>query len=282
MSSSLQVPRRASPRAAATVRTGRRRRRECRRLVRSAGSAFGKRSPSEARSATPELRANRRPRRRVRPRRGALIVPIDGDLQNDPGDIHLLLAKIDEGYDVVSGWRRDRQDGLIRRTPSRVANWLIGRVTGVRLHDYGCTLKAYRAEIVRETSLYGEMHRFLPALAYQAGARIAEVEVRHHPRRRGTVNTEWAGSDVQGPPRPPHREVLVGVVDEAELRLRRQRRISLLRRKPVCRLDGVPTTLQRHLRVSPTLAPRGRVPVHDRLQPDHARAPRRAGGTHSS
>ena len=117
--------------------------------------------------------------------RGAVIVPIDGDLQNDPGDIHLLLAKIDEGYDVVSGWRRDRQDGFLRRAPSRMANWLIGRVTGVHLHDYGCTLKAYRAEVVRETSLYGEMHRFLPALAYQAGARIAEIEVRHHPRTSG-------------------------------------------------------------------------------------------------
>ena len=117
--------------------------------------------------------------------RGDVIVPIDGDLQNDPADIHLLLAKIDEGYDIVSGWRRHRKDGFVRRAPSRVANWLIGRVTGVRLHDYGCTLKAYRAEIIRETRLYGEMHRFLPALAYQAGARIAEIEVRHHPRASG-------------------------------------------------------------------------------------------------
>lgn len=117
--------------------------------------------------------------------RGAVIIPMDGDLQNDPADIGNLVEKIDEGYDVVSGWRRNRRDGLIRRLPSRAANWLIGRVTGVRLHDYGCTLKAYRAEIVRETRLYGEMHRFLPALAYQAGARIAEVPVRHHPRTSG-------------------------------------------------------------------------------------------------
>lgn len=117
--------------------------------------------------------------------RGYVIVPLDGDLQNDPADIALLLEKIDEGYDVVSGWRRDRQDGIARRLPSRIANWLIGRVTGVRLHDYGCTLKAYRAEIVAETRLYGEMHRFLPALAYQAGARITEVPVRHHPRTSG-------------------------------------------------------------------------------------------------
>jgi glycosyltransferase involved in cell wall biosynthesis len=117
--------------------------------------------------------------------RGAVIVPMDGDLQNDPTDIGRLLEKIDEGYDVVSGWRRERKDGFVRRLPSLVANWLIGRVTGVRLHDYGCTLKAYRADIVRETRLYGEMHRFLPALAYQAGARITEIPVEHHPRASG-------------------------------------------------------------------------------------------------
>jgi glycosyltransferase involved in cell wall biosynthesis len=117
--------------------------------------------------------------------RGRVVVPMDGDLQNDPADIALLLEKIDEGYDVVSGWRRERQDGLLRRLPSRIANWLIGRVTGVRLHDYGCTLKAYRAEIVEETRLYGEMHRFLPALAHEAGARITEIPVRHHPRVSG-------------------------------------------------------------------------------------------------
>jgi len=117
--------------------------------------------------------------------RGSIVVPMDGDGQNDPADLPVLLAKIDEGYDVVSGWRQDRKDGLMRRLPSRAANWLIGRVTGVRLHDYGCTLKAYRAEIVRETRLYGEMHRLLPALANQTGARIAEVPVRHHPRTAG-------------------------------------------------------------------------------------------------
>jgi glycosyltransferase involved in cell wall biosynthesis len=116
---------------------------------------------------------------------GDVIVPMDGDMQNDPADIALLLDKIDEGYDVVSGWRRERKDGIVRRIPSRIANWLIGRVTGVRLHDYGCTLKAYRTEIVRDTRLYGEMHRFLPALAHQAGARIAEIPVRHHPRTSG-------------------------------------------------------------------------------------------------
>jgi glycosyltransferase involved in cell wall biosynthesis len=117
--------------------------------------------------------------------RGDVIVPMDGDLQNDPADIGLLLDKIDEGYDVVSGWREKRQDNAVRRFPSRAANWLIGRVTGVRLHDYGCTLKAYRRDIVEETRLYGEMHRFLPALAHQAGARITEIPVRHHPRTAG-------------------------------------------------------------------------------------------------
>jgi glycosyltransferase involved in cell wall biosynthesis len=117
--------------------------------------------------------------------RGEVIVPMDGDLQNDPADIALLVEKIDEGYDVVSGWRKQRQDSAVRRFPSRAANWLIGRVTGVRLHDYGCTLKAYRRDIVEETRLYGEMHRFLPALAHQAGARITEIPVHHHARTAG-------------------------------------------------------------------------------------------------
>lgn len=117
--------------------------------------------------------------------RGEVIVPLDGDLQNDPRDIEALLLKMDEGYDVVSGWRQDRKEGLVRRLPSGVANWLIGRVTGVRLHDYGCTLKAYRADVVNELRLYGEMHRFLPAIAYQSGARIGEVPVRHHARTAG-------------------------------------------------------------------------------------------------
>ena len=116
---------------------------------------------------------------------GEVIIPMDGDRQNDPADIPRLIEKIEEGYDVVSGWRRDRQDKAIRRLPSRMANWLIARVTGVRLHDYGCTLKAYRREIVQDTRLYGEMHRFLPALAHQAGARITELPVQHHPRTSG-------------------------------------------------------------------------------------------------
>lgn len=118
--------------------------------------------------------------------RGKAIVTLDGDLQNDPADIPLLLAKLDEGYDLVSGWRQKRQDAaLTRLLPSKIANWLIGRITSVKLHDYGCSLKAYRSELVADMNLYGELHRFLPALAFIEGARIAELPVRHHARRYG-------------------------------------------------------------------------------------------------
>jgi glycosyltransferase involved in cell wall biosynthesis len=118
--------------------------------------------------------------------RGQIILPMDADLQNDPRDIPRLVAKIEEGYDVVSGWRVNRRDTFIsRRLPSMLANWLIGQVTGVKLHDYGCSLKAYRAEIVKNVPLYGEMHRFIPALASWYGSRIAELPVTHHPRRHG-------------------------------------------------------------------------------------------------
>ena len=102
--------------------------------------------------------------------RGDVIIPMDGDLQNDPADIPLLLEKMKEGFDVVSGWRKDRQDAFINRTlPSRIANGLISRMTGVHLHDYGCTLKAYRREVLEGIGLYGEMHRFVPALASRVG-----------------------------------------------------------------------------------------------------------------
>jgi glycosyltransferase involved in cell wall biosynthesis len=117
---------------------------------------------------------------------GKVVVTLDGDLQNDPADIPLLLEKLDEGYDLVSGWRKNRQDASLSRVlPSKIANWLIGQVTDVRLHDYGCSLKAYRSELVADMNLYGELHRFLPALAFIEGARIAEIPVRHHPRRFG-------------------------------------------------------------------------------------------------
>ena len=117
---------------------------------------------------------------------GHVIVTLDGDLQNDPADIPRLLAKLSEGYDLVSGWRKQRQDAaLTRLLPSKIANWLIGRFTGVKLHDYGCSLKAYRAELVADMNLYGELHRFLPALAFIEGAKITEIPVRHYARRYG-------------------------------------------------------------------------------------------------
>ncbi|GAA0714539.1 glycosyltransferase family 2 protein [Dokdonella soli] len=118
--------------------------------------------------------------------RGDIIVPMDGDLQNDPADIGRLLDKLDEGFDVVSGWRKDRQDNAIKRNlPSRLANTLISRVSGVHLHDYGCSLKAYRREILDGVKLYGEMHRFVPIYAAWNGARVAEIPVQHHPRIHG-------------------------------------------------------------------------------------------------
>ena len=118
--------------------------------------------------------------------RGELIVTMDGDRQNDPADIPRLIDRLKDGYDVVSGWRRDRKDPLwSRRLPSRVANGLISWITGVRLHDYGCALKVYRREILRDIALYGEMHRFLPALAAWVGASVAELPVTHWPRRSG-------------------------------------------------------------------------------------------------
>ena len=117
---------------------------------------------------------------------GEVIVTLDADLQNDPADIPMLLQKIEEGFDVVSGWRVNRKDKLVtRRIPSQVANWMISRVTGVPLHDYGCTLKAYRREVLQGFRLYGEMHRFIPAYAGSVGARIVEVPVRHHARVHG-------------------------------------------------------------------------------------------------
>ncbi len=117
---------------------------------------------------------------------GDVIVLLDADMQNDPCDIPMLIDKIDQGYDVVSGWRVNRQDTFITRTlPSRIANWMISLVTGVHLHDYGCTLKAYRREVITGFRLYGEMHRFIPAYANSVGARMIEVPVHHHPREHG-------------------------------------------------------------------------------------------------
>lgn len=118
--------------------------------------------------------------------KGDVIITLDADLQNDPEDIPLLLEKLEEGYHVVSGWRKDRKDPFLsRRLPSMIANWLISKITSVHLHDYGCTLKAYRAEVVKDLELFGDMHRFLPALTKRRGAKITEVVVRHHPRMFG-------------------------------------------------------------------------------------------------
>ncbi|MFH1563269.1 MAG: glycosyltransferase family 2 protein [Nitrospirota bacterium] len=117
---------------------------------------------------------------------GEILIPMDADLQNDPEDIPKFLHKIEEGYDVVSGWRKNRKDKWItRRIPSVLANKLISLVTGVKLHDYGCTLKAYRKEVIENIKLYGEMHRFIPVYASLAGGKITEVVVTHHPRRHG-------------------------------------------------------------------------------------------------
>ena len=116
---------------------------------------------------------------------GKVVITLDGDLQNDPADFGLLLQHIEEGYDVVSGWRRDRKDSFSRRLPSMVANWMIGRLTGTRIHDNGCTLKAYRAEVVKKTRLYAEMHRFLAPMMSLSGSRYKEVVVNHRARQFG-------------------------------------------------------------------------------------------------
>ena len=120
--------------------------------------------------------------------RGQIIIPLDADGQNDPADIPKLMEKLNEGYDIVSGWRRKRHDNVLtRNVPSWMANWLIARITGVKLHDFGCTLKAYRASSLKEIRLYGEMHRFIPALASWSGEKVGELVVNHRPRTKGTA-----------------------------------------------------------------------------------------------
>lgn len=118
--------------------------------------------------------------------RGKIIVPMDADGQNDPADIPRLIDKLHEGYDIVSGWRKVRKDNTVTRIlPSRIANWMIGKITGIKLHDYGCTLKAYRAESLKPIRLYGEMHRYIPALARWGGEKVVEMVVNHRPRTTG-------------------------------------------------------------------------------------------------
>lgn len=117
---------------------------------------------------------------------GEIIVTMDGDLQNDPSDIPLFIQKITEGYDIVCGWRHKRKDKLIsRKIPSKIANWIIGKITGVPIKDNGCSLKAYRAEVIRAVSLYSDMHRFIPAMASMAGTKVTEIKVKHHARQFG-------------------------------------------------------------------------------------------------
>lgn len=125
----------------------------------------------------------------IKSAQGEIIIPMDADLQNDPADIPRFLEKMDEGFDVVSGWRRDRKDKMMsRKIPSRIANWLIALITGVRIHDYGCSMKAYKKEIIQDVNLYGEMHRFIPAYAAWHGARVTEIVVNHRPRVHGKTN----------------------------------------------------------------------------------------------
>jgi glycosyltransferase involved in cell wall biosynthesis len=116
---------------------------------------------------------------------GDVIVTIDGDLQDDPAEIPRLLAKLDEGFDLVSGWKTRRRDPLSRRVPSKIFNWVVGRVSGLRLHDLNCGLKAYRVEVLQGLRIYGELHRFIPVLAHYRGYRIAEIPVNHRPREHG-------------------------------------------------------------------------------------------------
>ena len=145
---------------------------------------------------------------------------MDADLQNDPDDIPMLLARLEEGFDIVSGWRKNRQDkALTRRLPSKIANWLIGRVSGVRLHDYGCTLKAYRREVLEPVQLYGEMHRFIPVYAKWSGARITEQVVRHHAAQGREVEVR-AGAHAEGAARPDDGEVPGRLLDQAALPVR--------------------------------------------------------------
>ncbi len=117
---------------------------------------------------------------------GDVLIPMDADMQNDPRDIGRFLKKLEEGYDVVAGWRKDRKDNLLRRLPSQIANRLISLITGVRLHDYGCTMKAYRRDVIKDVRFYGEMHRFMPVYVSWHGARITEMVAHHRPRTRGT------------------------------------------------------------------------------------------------
>ena len=145
-----------------------------------------RRSPRCGGEAAPQLRTDLRPGGGIRSCEGEYVIAMDGDLQHDPHDIPLFLQKLREGYDIVSGWRKQRIDNFVmRRIPSKVANWLMAKLSGVELHDFGTTFKAYRREVVQEVPLYGELHRFIPALASAYGATICEIPIRNVNRERG-------------------------------------------------------------------------------------------------
>ena len=163
-----------------------RRRRLDRRHLRRADAAARRARQRPRRPPAAQLRQGGGARRPASRRRaGDVVVTIDGDLQDDPAEIPRLLAKLDEGFDLVSGWKTKRRDPLTRRIPSRIFNAVTGRVSGLRLHDLNCGLKAYRAEVVRGLRIYGELHRFIPVLAHYRGFRVAELPVNHRPREHG-------------------------------------------------------------------------------------------------
>ena len=158
--------------------------------------------------------------------RGRLVVTSDGDLQNDPRDIPAMVALIEQGNDIVCGWRKDRKDTFVtRRVPSVLANKLISWATGVPLHDYGCSLKVFRAEVVKPLRLYGEMHRFLPAIASQIGVKIAEMVVNHRPRRAGVDQVRPVAHHSRDP-RSGDGQVPVELLDAAAADLRLDRAAS--------------------------------------------------------
>jgi glycosyltransferase involved in cell wall biosynthesis len=163
--------------------------------------------------------------------RGKIVVTMDGDLQNDPRNIPQLISKLADGYDLVNGWRKDRQDAFIsRRLPSLIANRLIGMATGVKLHDYGCSLKAYTGDLAKNLLLYGELHRFIPVLARFYGARIGEVVVTHHPRTMGK-SKYGIGRTFPRDPGPDSDAFLSAIRHPAASAFRPQRRFSLVCRR---------------------------------------------------
>jgi glycosyltransferase involved in cell wall biosynthesis len=175
---------------------------------------------------------------------GDIVISTDADMQNDPADIPAILAKLQEGYDVVSCWRRNRQDPWLTRVlPSKLANWIISHVSGVRLHDYGCTLKGYRRNIIRHIRLYGEMHRFIPIYASWAGAKVGEIQVRHHPRLGG--RSKYGLSRIYKVILDLITVKMLGGYDQADVLFRGRRLDGMRRRSPLRHLDALGQVCQR-------------------------------------